>query len=103
MEIISNRLAAEKLSAQCLVLELQPVLVTENKHTDTFCIIPDDKITKDQALLERYKQLHNKFVQANKDKNGSICVDLADSLIGQWGGELDEFYISICQRYIHSR
>jgi hypothetical protein len=51
-------------------------------------------------MLEHWKKLHREFVQANKEKNGKLCNDLAVYLTGKFGGELDEFYDIVCNRYL---
>jgi hypothetical protein len=99
MQIIFNRQVAEELSEKYTVLELEEHDV-EGKILETFCVIPGDKIPlQEVVLLEHWKKLHDEFVQANKNKNGKLCHDLAEYLKGKWGGELDEFYDIVCSRF----
>jgi hypothetical protein len=51
------------------------------------------------TMLDHWIKLHNEFVQAIKDKNKKLCIDLAEYLKGKFGGELDEFYDIVCARF----
>jgi len=98
MDIIFNRKVAEELSEKYLVLELEPHEI-DNDVLETFCVIPPEKLTNEVGMLDHWKKLHGEFVQANKDKNGKLCRDLAEYLKGKWSGELDEFYTIVCSRF----
>jgi hypothetical protein len=99
MDIIFSRQTAEELAEKYLILELEPHIV-EDQVLETFSVIPSDKIPlTEYTSLDHYKKLHATFVQANKDKNGKLCHDLAEYLKGRWGGELDEFYNIVCSRF----
>ena len=99
MEIIFSRQVADELAEKYTVLELEPHSIGDDV-LETFCIVPGDKISMAEiAMLDHWKKLHGEFVQANKDKNGRLCNDLVEYLVGKWGGELDEFYEIVCSRY----
>ena len=98
MDIIFNRQVANQISEKYLVLELEPHLVGED-ILETFCVVPPEKVHNEITKLDHWKKLHAEFVQANKDKNGKLCQDLAEHLRGKWGGELDEYYSIVCSRY----
>ena len=99
MDIIFSRQVAEELAEKYTVLELEPHSVGED-ILETFCVVPSDKIPiAEVVMLDHWKKLHGEFVQANKDKNGKLCKDLLEHLIGKWGGELDEYYQIVCSRY----
>lgn len=98
MDIIFSRTVAEELSEKYLVLELEPHSVGEDL-LETFCVIQPEKLTTEVAMLDHWKKLHGEFVEANKNKNGKLCRDLAEHLIGKWSGELDEFYQIVCSRF----
>ena len=99
MDIIFSRAVADQLSENYTVLELEPHSVGED-ILETFCVVPGDKIPlAEMMMLAHWRKLHGEFVQANKDKNAKLCIDLAEHLIGKWGGELDEFYQIVCQRF----
>ena len=97
--MIFNRVAAEELSEKYLVLELEPHIV-QDVVLETFCVIESDKIPiTEVTLLDHWKKLHREFVQANKEKNGKLCRDLAEHLLGKFGGEVDSFYQVVISRY----
>ena len=97
--MIFNRVAAEELSEKYLVLELEPHIV-QDVVLETFCVIESDKIPiTEVTLLDHWKKLHREFVQANKEKNGKLCRDLAEHLLGKFGGEVDSFYQVVIGRY----
>ncbi len=98
MDIIFSRQVATDLSEKYVVLELEPHIVGED-ILETFCVLAPEKVVKEVAMLDHWKKLHNEFVQANKDKNGKLCKDLAEYLKGKWSGELDEFYDIVCSRF----
>jgi len=98
MDIIFNRQVAKELSEKYLVLELEPHLVGDNM-LETFCVLTPEKVTNEVTMLDHWKKLHGEFVQANKDKNGKLCKDLAEYLKGKWSGELDEYYDIVCSRF----
>jgi len=102
MDIIFNRQIAEELSEKYLILELEEHIV-EDKVLETFAVVSSDQIPlSEYTTLEHYKKLHSSFVQANKEKNSKLCNDLAEHLVGRWGGELDEFYNIVCSRFAKS-
>ena len=98
MDIIFSRQAAEELSDKYVILELETHDV-EGQLLETFCVVPPEKVVNEVTMLDHWKNLHAEFVQANKDKNGKLCQDLAEYLVGKWGGELDEFYQIVCSRF----
>ncbi len=99
MQIIFDRLVAEELSEKYVVLELEQHTVGENT-LETWCVVEADKIPVEEVvMIDHWKKLHAEFVQANKDKNGKLCRDLSVYLIGKWGGELDEFYQIVTERF----
>lgn len=99
MDIIFSRQVAEELSNKYIVLELEPHSVGEDV-LETFCIVSSEKVPiSETAMIDHWKKLHSEFVQANKNKDGRLCKDIAVYLLGKWGGELDEFYEIVCSRY----
>ena len=99
MDIIFSRAVANQLMEKYVVLELEPHGVGE-EILETFCVVPAEKIPlTETVMLDHWKKLHGEFVQANNDKNGKLCQDLSEHLVGKWGGELDEFYEIVCSRY----
>jgi hypothetical protein len=99
MQMIFNRTLAEELANRYIVLELEPHIV-QDSVLETFCVVESEKIPLTEVtMLEHWKKLHKEFVQANKDKNGKLCRDLAEHLLGKFGGEVDSFYQIVIGRY----
>jgi len=99
MQMIFNRTLAEELANRYIVLELEPHIVQDGV-LETFCVVEGEKIPLTEVtMLEHWKKLHKEFVQANKDKNGKLCRDLAEHLVGKFGGEVDSFYEIVVGRY----
>ena len=97
--MIFNRTLAEELANRYIVLELEPHIV-QDAVLETFCVLESEKIPLTEVtMLEHWKKLHKEFVQANKDKNGKLCRDLAEHLVGKFGGEVDSFYEIVVSRY----
>lgn len=99
MQIIFNKEAAEQMKDTQLVLELETFNV-EGQELYTFCVVPADKIPLTEfAQLSAYKELHAGFVKALKEKDHKLCEDIAEHLMGKFGGELDTFYEEILKRF----
>ena len=99
MQMIFNRTLAEELANRYIVLELEPHIV-QDAVLETFCVVESEKIPLTEVtMLDHWKKLHKEFVQANKDKNGKLCRDLAEHLVGKFGGEVDSFYQIVVSKY----
>jgi hypothetical protein len=99
MQMIFNRTVAEELANRYIVLELEPHVV-QDAVLETFCVVESEKIPLTEVtMIDHWKKLHKEFVQANKDKNGKLCRDLSEHLIGKFGGEIDSFYEIVVSRY----
>ena len=97
--MIFNRTLAEELANRYIVLELEPHIV-QDAVLETFCVVESEKIPLTEVtMLDHWKKLHKEFVQANKDKNGKLCRDLAEHLVGKFGGEVDSFYQIVVSKY----
>ena len=97
MQIVWNPEAVENLKNSHTLLEL------ETFHTDAgslkaWCVVPAEKLLEDLPNLENLIQLHQQFLVAAVEKNYTVCQDLAQQLIGRFGGELDTFYQEILSR-----
>lgn len=99
MQIIFDSAVAEELKARYTVLELE-TFVTADKNLTAYCVVPADKIPLTEfALLNAHTQLHDAFVVAAKESNQQLCVDIAEHLLGKFGGELDSFYNEVLGRF----
>jgi len=99
MQIIFNKDAADQLQDTHTVLELETFDV-EGQTLHAFCVVPADKIPLTEfSQLSVYKQFHTAFVDALRKKDRKLCEDLAEHLMGKFGGELDTFYEEILKRF----
>lgn len=98
MQIVWDPIAVEQLRKKYTVLELETIQV-EDQTLQAWCVLPMEKIGLDLQHIDKYILLHQEFVRAFKDHNQQLCEDLAEHLIGQFGGELDTFYTEILSRF----
>ena len=86
-----------------IILELEPNTI-DGAILDTWCVVEADKISMvELTMIDHWKKLHNEFVQANKDGDAKLCIDLMEHLLGKFGGELDTFYQEVCNRFHHQQ
>ena len=97
MQIIWSQEAADKLSSSHTVLELETFDV-KGKPVTTYCVVPAEKLLSEMSQLGNNVDLHRGFIAALKDKNHKLCQDIAEHLMGRFGGELDSFYEEILKR-----
>jgi hypothetical protein len=97
MQIIWDQTAVDALKKTHTILELETFDVNGQAVT-AYCVVPAEKIMYELPLLDRYKELHSGFVRAYYEKNYMLCQDIAEHLIGKFGGELDTFYQEILSR-----
>jgi len=97
MQIIFGKEAVEQAKEKYTVLELETIPAGDNK-IEAYCVVPMESLVMEMNILDHNIKLHEEFVQAIKDNNPQLCIDLAPTLIGQFGGELDSFY-----KIIHDR
>lgn len=98
MDIIFSREAAEGLRDRYTVLELETFDV-EGQALETFCVVPAERIFMEMQDLPANVKLHEQLVQAIKDQDAKLCIDLTEVLKGRFGGELDSFYDIIRERF----
>lgn len=97
MQIVWDPTAIEQLRKSQTVLELETFQL-EDQSITAYCVVPADKLLSEMALLDRYIELHEGFVKAYKENNYKLCEDIAEHLMGKFGGELDSFYTEILAR-----
>jgi hypothetical protein len=97
MQIVWDPKVIEQLRKSQTVLELETFIVEHNSIT-AYCVVPAEKILNEMSDINRYIELHEGFVAALKEKNHKLCQDIAEHLLGRFGGELDSFYQEILSR-----
>ncbi len=97
MQIIWNQEAAKKLMNSHTVLELETFDV-EGQLVTGYCVVPAEKIVLEMGQLDFNKQQHCEFIQAYKNNNHEQAIEIAQRLIGRFGGELDSFYSILIEK-----
>lgn len=97
MQIIWNQEAVEKLKNSHTVLELETFDVAGQQITG-WCVVPAEKIVLEMGQLDFNKQQHEQFVQAYNSKQYAEAIELAQRLMGRFGGELDSFYSILIEK-----
>jgi hypothetical protein len=97
MQIVWDPTSIEQLRKSQTVLELETFQIDDQSIT-AYCVVPAEKLLTEMALLDRYIELHEGFVKAFKENNHKLCEDIAEHLMGKFGGELDSFYTEILAR-----
>jgi hypothetical protein len=92
MNVIFDQEVAQKLKERYTVLELDTVM--QPLLTKPLVLYAVIEVTDITALASRtfFTETHANMVAAYKNSDWSVAQELAVSLLGQWQGELDEFY-----------
>lgn len=95
MNIIIGKEAAEQIGNKMLVLELE-TLEKDGKTITAYCVVPGDKIDiKEMANLKYFKQLHEDMIDRLHKGENAFVLSAIEYLKGQFGGELDTFYLHL--------
>jgi hypothetical protein len=98
MQIVINQQAIEQLKKNHTLLELETFDI-DGAPVTAYCVVPAEKIFGEIMMLDTYKELHAEFINSLKSNNNKLCKDIAEQLIGKFGGELDTFYEEILYRF----
>jgi hypothetical protein len=98
MQIVWDPTAVLQLRKNQTLLELETFQV-EDQQITAYCVVPADKLLTEMSQLENNVKLHEGFVQALKENNYKLCEDIAEHLMGKFGGEMDSFYTEILNRF----
>ena len=92
MNIIFDSTLAEQLKEKYTVLELDTVMQPDlPKPIILYAVIEMGNI-QEIATLVFMRELHAEMITAYKSGNWQRTQELVAMLLGQFGGELDEFY-----------
>ena len=98
MNIIIGKEIAEELGKKYTVLPLKQ-LEREGQIIDAFCVIPADKINLGEMVaLDANVRMHHAFNEAYTKENWAKMKEIAEHLMGKFGGELDTFYEELLNR-----
>jgi len=98
MNIILGRENVEQAQEKYTVLELDTLIINgASDHVTAYCLI--EQVPIDQiAGMDQFRDLHNNLMKNYKLRNWKFCEDAIEHLRGQWGGELDTFYVELNNR-----
>ena len=98
MNIILGRENIEQAQEKYTVLELDTLIINGAADPVTaYCLI--EQVPIDQISgMDQFRDLHNNLMANYRKRNWKYCEDAIEHLRGQWGGELDSFYIEMSQR-----
>ena len=98
MNIIIGKEVAAELATKYTVLPLEQ-LEREGQIIDAFCVIPADKINLGEMVsLDANVRLHNGFLESYAEEDWGKMEEIADHLMGKFGGEVDTFYEELLSR-----
>jgi len=92
MNIIFDQTLAEQLKEKYTVLELDTVMQPGLTQPIILYAVIEVSNIQEIAALIFMRELHVDMVKAYKSGDWQVTIDLANTLLGQFGGELDEFY-----------
>jgi hypothetical protein len=92
MNIIFDSNLANQLSDKYTVLELDTVMQPKLTEPVTLWAIVEINNVIDLSAIDFFKQMHSELIKAYKSNRWEDAIRLASGLVGQFGGELDEFY-----------
>ena len=96
MHIIFDEDAKHELSKKHIILELDTVRVHQRDIT-AYCVldqIPFTELSRTQEMCD----LHSDMMAKYKTRQWVQVQDMANALMGQWGGKMDSFYQEMLQR-----
>lgn len=96
MHIIFDEDARQELGKKHIVLELDTVRV-QGRDITAYCVleyVPFQELSRTQEMCDLHHDMMNKY----KTRQWQTALDLANTLLGQWGGKMDTFYQEMHQR-----
>ena len=98
MNIIFDKNAAAELKDKYTVLELDTVMQPGLLMPVVLHAVIEPNLL-DIISINFYKESHANFIAAYKSGDWTNAIDMAKVMIGQWNGDLDQFYqmaIDLC-------
>ena len=92
MNIIFDSEVAQKLKEKYTVLELDTVMQPKMTEPLTLYAVVETVNISEISTLPFFKEMHEEMIKAYKGGDWDKATGLAQSLRGQFGGELNEFY-----------
>jgi hypothetical protein len=99
MNIIFNKQIADELRDRYVILELDTVMQPQLPEPITLHALVEIKLN-DIATIGFFREMHEDLIVEYKKGNWQRASELANGLLGQFNGEIDEFYnlvLDFCQ------
>jgi len=91
MNIIFNQQIADNLREKYVILELDTVMQPALSEPVTLNALVEIGLN-DIPTISFFREMHEEMISAYKSSNWQRAIELATGLLGQFNGELDEFY-----------
>ena len=99
MHIIFEEKLVPELQERYIVLELDTILQPGMEKPLTLYALIENIDISILSNLPNLISSHQNLISKYKNSNWIEAVFLANSLMGSWKGELDEFYQIVCSRF----
>jgi hypothetical protein len=87
-----------ELDGQFIIFKLENIDV-DGTILEPYCVVEASNVPDVEIeMLDHWRKFHNEFLKANEEQNYNLCRDIAEHLMGKFGGELDSFYQIVCER-----
>jgi hypothetical protein len=99
MNIIFNQQIADDLREKYVILELDTVMQPALTAPLTLHALVEIAVN-DIPTISFFREMHGDMITAYKSGNWTRAIELASGLLGQFNGEIDEFYnlvLDFCQ------
>jgi hypothetical protein len=92
MNIIFDEKTAQQLAEKYTVLELDTIMQPNLPQPVKLFAVIEITSVKDITALSTIRDMHENMIVAYKSGNWADAIKLVNELLGQFNGELDEFY-----------
>ena len=100
MNIIFDAATAKSMADKYTILELDTVMQSGLPEPITLHALVEVSNVNELATLPFFKEMHGDMIREYKSGNWQRALELISGLMGQFNGELDNFYenvIDFCQ------
>ena len=90
--------AVQLIPDRYTVLELDSVrFMPADQVLPVWCVIENIPM-EELARVDNNVKMHQDLIQQYRERNWHFCSQATSALMGQWGGELDTFYMHLMDR-----
>jgi hypothetical protein len=97
--IFDKSMLPSELDGQFTIFKLETIVAENGQSLEPYCVVETARIpTKEIEMLDYWRRFHDEFLASAAQENYKLCRDIAEHLMGKFGGELDSFYTVVCER-----